>query len=142
MCILYLIYAHILDSGAAATMGTVYVGNAQNSSHFSFKLKFITSRIKKCQGCQRNFRRSKASPLIPPDDLLVSHLEPRPYRSKSGVTVTPPKPSNAYYHLDIGCIQQRNPGFKPSNLVISNSDKSKLSGAHREKLQTLGLTVC
>lgn len=113
----------------------------KESCRWSFNLCIIRDHhIKKCNGCKKNFWPSKEKPLTPPDDLIVSHLEQRTY-TKQGVTVKAKDPSNAYYHLDIGCIKFVNPKAELSEFAILDSEKVKLTDAHKKKLQTLGMTI-
>ena len=116
------------------------IARAEESTRVSYLLKIINGRIKKCNGCKKKFR-SESTSLTPPDDLVVSHLEHRSYRNKHGATVKAPNPGNVHYHLDIGCIKLANPTFELSMLAISDSEKSNLKDAHRDKLQKLGLKV-
>ena len=49
--------------------------------------------------------------------------------------------AKAFYHLDLGCISSVNPSINLSEFAINDSDRSKLSVAHKEKLKKLGMVV-
>ena len=124
-----------------AAVQYVPVAKAEESSRWLFMLKIIPNRrIKKCNGCKNGFWPSKENSLTPPDDLIVSHLEQRTYRNKQGERVKA-KPSNVYYHLDIGCIEIICPKVELSQFAILDSERVKLTDAHKKKLQTLGMTI-
>lgn len=104
-------------------------------------LKIITGRIKKCNGCSKDFRGSEKS-LTSPHDLVVSHLEEQKYTDKkSGRQKLSYKSANVHFHLNIGCIKLKHPNIKLSDFAISDSERSKLSDAHKEKLKTLGMII-
>ena len=116
------------------------IGRAEEATDVPYCLQIIPSRVEKCYGCKRKFRPRKKV-LTPPDDLVVSHQERRSYRDKSRAIIQADAISNVYYHLNIGCIQPTNGSFKLSCLVISDSNRAKLTDAHKSKLQKLGLIV-
>lgn len=104
-----------------------------------FTLKFINSRISKCQGCKGLLRRPGTSLPDPPHDLIVSRLECRPYMNPDKTVKTPKTPSNAHYHLRIECLKAVDPGFNLHGLVIPEDVKDKLSSQHKEHLSSLGI---
>ena len=111
------------------------------SSDVPYCLVFIPSRVEKCYGCSRKFR-PRQKILTPPNDLVVSHREQRSYWDRSGASKQAKVPSNAYYHLDIkNCIKPKSPSFTLTKLVISDSNRARLTDVHKSKLQELGLTV-
>ena len=102
-------------------------------SPFPFTLKFLSNRIQKCQGCQLKFRQHGVS-VVAPHDLIVSHLEQRPYKNALGELITPLAPSNAHYHLELGCVMAADNTFTPSALSVPQSVLCQLQACHREKL--------
>jgi len=115
--------------GAPATPPTCH---PEHSSPFPFTLKFIHNHVQKCQGCQLLFRQAGTT-ITPPHDLIVSRLERRPYRNATGQLTTPYNPSNAHYHLDMGCIKAADSTFVASSLVIPGSVMCQLTQAHKER---------
>lgn len=129
-------------SGTEAATPCVHVARAEDSSRTSFKLKIINGHIKQCNGCGIKFRRSTKENLSPPDDLIVAHLEKKKYPDKkSGRLVVAPKPGNVHFHLDIGCIKIKHPNINLSEFAILDSERSKLTDAHKKKLKTLGMII-
>ena len=115
--------------------------HVKHSSPFPFTLKFLYNRVQKCQGCQLPFRQPDVT-IQPPHDLIVSRLERRPYRNAMGELTTPFKPSNAHYHLELGCILAADSTFIPSSLVIPGSVMCQLTPAHKDKLNSkLGIKI-
>jgi hypothetical protein len=101
-----------------------------------FTLKFINSRISKCQGC-KGLLRSPGTPLpLPPHDLIVSRLECRPYTTPEKVVKVPTTPSNAHYHLRMECLTATDPEFNPRSLVVPEELKEKLSIQHKALLSS------
>ena len=99
-----------------------------------FTLKFINSRISKCQGCKGQLR-SPGTPLpLPPHDLIVSRLECRPYMTPEKIVKTPKTPSNAHYHLRVECLRAADPQFSPRCLVVPEDVKDQLSAQHNALL--------
>ena len=123
------------------TMYTHCIGNPVPSP-YPFIAKFITARITKCQGCGHNIRAGNTD-LQPPHDLIVSHLECRPYYNKHRQEIcTPNSPSNAHYHLNYYCIQAAEPTFCGINLSIPDDIKGKLKQTHKDFiLNQIGLNV-
>lgn len=96
-----------------------------------FTLKFINSRISKCQGCKGLIRSPGTSLPLPPHDLIVSRLECRPYMTPDKTVKVPKTPSNAHYHLRVECLMAADPGFIPRQLVVPEDVKDKLSAQHK-----------
>ena len=107
------------------------------TSPYPFTLKFLNSRVQKCQGCKLLFRQPGVE--IKSYDLIVSRLERRQFRSPSGELTTPWKPSNAHYHLHLECIRAADSSFIPSMINIPGSVSAE---AHKSLLFCkLGLLV-
>ena len=102
-------------------------------SPFPFTLKFLSNRIKKCQGCQLQFRQPGVS-VVAPHDLIVSRLEQRPYKNALGELITPLVPSNAHYHLELGRVMTADNTFTPSALSVPQSVLFQLQACHKENL--------
>ena len=127
-----------IDSATRAVVQRI--GRAEEATDVPYCLQIIPPHVEKCYGCKRKFRPRKKV-LTSPDDLVVSHKEKRSYRDKSGASVQADAISNVYFHLAIGCIQPTNSSFKLSCLKIYDSNRAKLTDAHKSKLQELGLIV-
>ena len=105
------------------------------SSKGPFTLKFITSRISKCQGCKGLLMSGTSLPL-PPYDLIVSRMECRPYMSPEKFMKVPKTPSNAHYHLSMECLLAADPEFSPHDLELPADVKERLSMQHKRHLSS------
>lgn len=75
-------------------------GSSSSSSSHPFTFKFMTSRIRKCQGCKGSLRMADNSLPSPPNDLIVSQMENRPFVASDVSTKIPAKPSVYHYHFN------------------------------------------
>lgn len=97
-----------------------------------FYLVFLSGNISKCSGCNNKYNK----PANPPCDLIVQHQEWRFYTPNSGVEQQS-KFSNAYYRLNLLCIQRKWPYFNLPHIVISNDVKLRLTEVHYNLLEFL-----
>ena len=120
------------------TTQTVYKSPVPNHS---FVLKFITSRISKCQGCKQQFRQAAKQSLNPPHDLIVSRLEQQPFVASDGSVKVSSTPSNSHYHLKMQCLLNADPNFTIDTLIIQEDVKEKFLPVRKSHLQCLGVLV-
>lgn len=105
-------YAGFSSLPGSVGLQTVYQPSVSQNP---FTLKFITSRISKCQGCKMLFR--SGSSLQPPQDLIVSRLECRPFVAPDGSVKVSSTAKNAHYHLRFECLTKADSSFSPQCLV-------------------------
>ena len=117
------------------SLETVY--EPSTSAH-PFTLKKITARMKKGQGCKELF---SVSSRQPPNDLIVSRLECRPFVAPDGSVKVPSSPKNSHYHLAKECLTNTDPSFTPSMLFVPDDVKTALSQHHKDVLRKFGLQV-
>ena len=110
-------------------------------SNNPFTLKFITNRISKCQGCKGSLRMSDNSLPTPPNDLIVSRMECRPFVSPDRSVKVPSKPSASHYHLNKECLTAADTNFDPRAIVLPPDVKRGLTPQHYNVLSELGFTA-
>ena len=92
------------------------------------------------QGCKMLFR--SGSSLQPPQDLIVSRLECRPFVAPDGSVKVSSTAKNSHYHLRFECLTKADSSFSPQCLVIPDNVKEKLSDLHKQHLlNTFNITV-
>ena len=106
-----------------------------------FTLKFITNRISKCQGCKGSLRMPDNSLPTPPNDLIVSRMECRPFVAPDRSVKVPSKPSASHYHLSNECLTAADANFDPKAIVLPPDVKRRLTPQHYSMLSELGFTV-
>ena len=99
-------------------------------SDHPFTFKFITSRISKRQGCKSSIRNSSSTVLQPPDDLIVSRLECRPFVAPDGQVKIPTTPKNSHYHAAPTCLLKADPFINLSSVVMPDHVANKLITIH------------
>ncbi len=74
-------------------------------------VRLLNNRIKKCSGCETPFaRKIDGLPPDPPNDLIISHEERRPFNDASN-TSRLSQLHNVYYHPSIQCVRRYYPSF-------------------------------
>ena len=128
------------SSGSSSnSLQTVY---RPSSSPHPFTLKMLNSRITKCQGCKQQFRSAPSSTIYPPDNLIVSRLECRPFIAPDGAVKVTTTPKNSHYHLNMECLTKADASFKPQCLVLPDDLKGKLLNEHKSYLSDkFGITA-
>jgi len=121
-----------VDSGAQ----TVYQPNNEDIEG-PFSLKFITNRISKCQGCKGSLKRSDNSLPMPPNDLIVSRMERRPFVAPDGTVRLPSKSSASHYHLKMECLTAACASFDPRDIVTPPDVSKRLTPQHFAILSAL-----
>ena len=86
----------------------------------------ILSRISKCQGCKGSLKTAEGTLPQPPDDLIVSRMECRPFVAPDGTVKVPSKPSAVHYHFKMECLSAASPSFHPSTMVLPSEYMSVL----------------
>ena len=76
---------------------------------YPFVLKQLKGNIRICQGCRGTLRLPDGTIPSPPYDIVISHMERRPFKDTSGTVRTPTRPSAAHYHLKIMCVRIADP---------------------------------
>lgn len=106
-----------------------------------FEVTSIHGLIKKCYGCDREFSDNNTQP---PYDLLLKHSEVRPRYDKDQKKWYIPQNhdlSNAYYHLNIVCVQKVHKTFEWSQAVISVQFQPSVTEEHKHVLRLAGMNV-
>ena len=104
-----------------------------SESDVPFTVKLLNNRIKKCRGCNWEFsRKVDGSPPDPPLNLVICHIERRPFRDASNATRLS-HPQNVYYHANPSCIRANNPSFISSEVHIPKD--IQLSSAHKKYMR-------
>ena len=96
------------------SLQTVYASS--DTSH-PFTFKFMTSRISKCQGCKGSLKTAEGTLPQPPDDLIVSRMECRPFVAPDGTVKVPSKLSAVHYHFKMECLSAASLSFQNGMLV-------------------------
>ena len=99
-----------------------------------FFLKQLSGNIRVCQGCRGSLRLADGSIPGPPYDVVVAHLEKRPFRDPTGAMRTPSRASAAHYHVRLACLRATDPSFVSSTLVIPPDLATFLTVQHKELL--------
>ena len=100
-----------------------------------FVLCFIQRNISTCYSCKQKYLK----PLVPPYDLCVRHEE---WRTFTVASFSPQSCyGNAYYHVNVACIQCHWPMFQPTALVITPEVGIQLHLLHKQLLSHFGLTM-
>ena len=76
---------------------------------------------------------------LPPQDLIVSCLECRPFITPEGTVKLPTKPSCSHYHLKMKCLKAADPNFSPRCIVLPADVKKGLQAQHYAILSSFGL---
>lgn len=107
-----------------------------------FSLVFLSDhpRVTTCTGCSRRFaRRADGSPFPPPDDIVITHKECRPWKEKSGI-LRLGKEQAVYFHVNVACVRKGNSidsaGFNGTQVQIHPIVKQRLTDEHKTFLQT------
>ena len=106
-----------------------------------FTFKFMTNRISKCQGCKETLQLLDNSLPLPPNDLILSRAENRPFVAPDGSTKIPTKPSVYHYHFKKDCIEATGVKFDPCMFVMPDDVKERLTIQHVSMLSSHGVTV-
>ena len=99
-----------------------------------FVLCFIQGNISTCFGCKQKYLK----PLVPPHDLCIRHEE---WRSFTVQNTPQSRYGNAYYHVNLSCVQTQWPLWNPYMLTIPQEVNVKLQEVHKQMLfATLGFS--
>ena len=101
---------------------------------YPFVLKQLKGNIRICQGCRGTLRLPDGTIPSPPYDIVISHMERRPFKDTSGTVRTPTRPSAAHYHLKIMCVRIADPQFMSSSLHIPPDIATLLTVVHKQHL--------
>ena len=71
-------------------------------------------------------------------NVIVSHLEGRPFVTPEGTVKVPTKPSCAHYHLNMKCLTAADPNFSPQRMILPPGIKKGLQALHYTLLYTFG----
>ena len=107
---------------------------SSNYSHTSpsepFLVKLLNGRIKVCAGCKGPHLKSTNNRVLPPPyDMCISHRETQVFvNPHTGLESS--KLGNAYYHVNLTCIQKKHSSFSPHQLVCPEDVQKLLNEAH------------
>ena len=131
------------EQGHAVTYGPPPLISVTQQNVNPFYMKKLTGNIRICQGCRESLRAADGSIPSPPYDIIIAHLEKRPFRDQSGALKTPSRASAAHYHARLACVHAGDPTFLPSALVIPADVAMMLTALHQELLlMDFGLQLC
>ena len=109
------------------------------TSNDPFELTYLHGIISKCYGCDKKYTDLNRRP---PFDLIIKHLEVRPrYNPEKKEWYIPHNKakSNAYYHLEISCVQRIHPNFRADDINITAEFRHTLSNEHLQYLSSIGI---
>ena len=121
-----------LQQNRFQALDTVY--KPSTTAHL-FTLKKMSARIKKCQGCKKQFHDTA------PSTLVVSRLECRPFVSPDGSVKVPKTPKNSHYHLHMECLSSADPSFQPHQLCLPTDMRLALSESEIDSLTKFGVQI-
>ena len=87
-----------------------------------------------CQGCPNEIN---SRSLTPPHNLLIRMRAIRPYMDPR-TRIWHDKIGNAYFHLDVQCLQKFNPALKVEDLTMTNEMFCGITPLHMQHLRQLG----
>ena len=123
--------------GESSTMNASL--NSTGITSDPFFIKFLNSRIKVCAGCKgQHHKNSEKGLLSPPYDICLGHKESLSFiNPKSGTECS--KIGNAYYHINLECIQRKHPSFTAALVECPPDVQEKLTDIHCDfLLQAIG----
>ena len=137
---------HSFSSGLSPSVHSLATNGAQPSrNHLSsepFLVKLLNGRIKVCAGCKGpHLKNTNNRVLSPPYDMCICHKETQAFiNPQTGLESS--KLGNAYYHVNLTCIQKKHPNFSPDHLVCPEDVRELLNEAHALLLrEALGYTL-
>ena len=137
---------HSFPSGFSSFVHSSAANGAQPSrnhpSSEPFLVKLLNGRMKICAGCKGpHLKNTNNRVLSPPYDICICHKETQGFiNPQTGLESS--KLGNAYYHVNLTCIQKKHPNFSPDQLVCPEDVQELLNEAHVLLLkEALGYTV-
>ena len=88
-----------------------------------------------CQGCPNEIN---SRSLTPPHNLVIRIRAIRPYMDPR-TRIWHDKIGNAYFHLNMQCLQKFNPALKVEDLTMTNESFCGMTAVHMQHLRQLGL---
>ena len=93
-----------------------------------FCVAFIAGNISVCHGCKQRYKKD----LGPPNDICILHEEWRTYMVNG---TEQSRFGNAYYHVNVRCVNLVWPSFLPSMLVVLPEVERRLLDVHKSLLR-------